>query len=109
MSAQVLIADDEPLIRQSIEGALLEEGFQVTAAASGAEAWARFQEERSDVVLLDVVLGDMDGLDLLRRMRQLVPDSKIILISAHGSIESAVAAMKSGGYDFIRKPFDLEE
>lgn len=109
MNPQVLVADDEPLIRQSIQSALVEEGFQVTAAASGSEAWNRFKEERPDVVLLDLVLGDMDGLDLLRRMRQLVPDSKIILISAHGSIESAVTAMKLGGYDFIRKPFDLEE
>jgi two-component system response regulator AtoC len=109
MNPQVLVADDELLIRQSIQAALVEEGFQVSAAASGAEAWNRFKEERPDVVLLDLVLGDMDGLDLLRRMRQLVPDSKIILISAHGSIESAVTAMKLGGYDFIRKPFDLEE
>jgi len=109
MTPHVLVADDEPLIRHSVEAALLEEGFQVSAAASGSEAWNRFKEERPDVVLLDLVLGDMDGLELLRRMRHLVPDSKVIVISAHGSIESAVTAMKLGGYDFIRKPFDLEE
>jgi two-component system, NtrC family, response regulator AtoC len=109
MSAHVLVADDEPLIRQSIRTVLAQEGFEVTAAASGKEAWLRFREERPDVVLLDLVLGDADGLDLLRRMRHESPDTKVILISAHGSIESAVAAMKLGGYDFIKKPFELEE
>jgi DNA-binding NtrC family response regulator len=109
MSAHVLVADDESLLRQSIRGVLAQEGFEVTAAASGAEAWLRFQEVRPDVVLLDLVLGDADGMDLLRRMRQESPDTKVILISAHGSIESAVTAMKLGGYDFIKKPFELEE
>jgi DNA-binding NtrC family response regulator len=109
MSASVLIADDEALIRQSLRALLADEGFDVGVAASGAEAWARFQETRPDVVLLDLVLGDADGLDLLRKMKQEAPDTKVVLISAHGSIESAVTAMKLGGYDFIKKPFELEE
>ena len=109
MSASVLIADDEALIRQSLRSLLTEEGFDVHVAASGAEAWSRFQETRPDVVLLDLVLGDADGLDVLRKMKQEAPDTKVILISAHGSIESAVTAMKLGGYDFIKKPFELEE
>jgi len=109
MTTHVLIADDEPLIRKSIESVLRDEGFDVSAAGSGADAWATFQEDRPDVVLLDLVLGDADGLELLRRMRGLVADCKVILISAHGSIESAVTAMKLGGYDFIRKPFEIEE
>ncbi|HVU49245.1 MAG TPA: sigma-54 dependent transcriptional regulator [Polyangia bacterium] len=109
MNVQVLIADDEALIRQSVRAVLVEEGFQTTEAASGAETWQRFRDERPDVVLLDLRLGDMDGLDLLRRIRQEAPDVKVILISAHGSIESAVAAMKLGAYDFIKKPFELDE
>jgi DNA-binding NtrC family response regulator len=109
MSANVLIADDEALIRQSVRSVLTQEGFEVAAAASGSEAWARFQQEKPDIVLLDLVLGDADGLELLRRMRQEAPDAKVILISAHGSIESAVTAMKLGSYDFIKKPFELEE
>src|SRR5215467_12736104 len=109
MSAHVLVADDETLIRQSIRTVLAQEGFDVAAAASAAEAWRRFQEDRPDIVLLDLVLGDADGIDLLRRMRLEAPDVKVILISAHGSIESAVAAMKLGGYDFIKKPFELDE
>ncbi|HEX2657919.1 MAG TPA: sigma-54 dependent transcriptional regulator [Polyangia bacterium] len=109
MSTQVLIADDEALIRQSLKAVLADEGFTVSTASSGTEAWSLFQAERPDVVLLDLVLGDTDGIELLKRMRQLVPDSKVILISAHGSIESAVTAMKVGGYDFIKKPFEVEE
>jgi DNA-binding NtrC family response regulator len=109
VSAHVLIVDDEGLIRQSLRIVLAQEGFEVTVAASGAEGWARFRDERPDIVLLDLVLGDSDGLDLLRRMRAEAPDVKVLLISAHGSIESAVTAMKLGGYDFIKKPFELEE
>jgi DNA-binding NtrC family response regulator len=109
LSAHVLIVDDEALIRQSIRMVLAQEGFDVTVAGSGAEGWARFREERPDIVLLDLVLGDADGLDLLRRMRGEAPDIKVLVISAHGSIESAVNAMKLGGYDFIKKPFELEE
>jgi DNA-binding NtrC family response regulator len=109
MSVQVLVADDEALIRQSVRATLAHEGFEVSAASSGREAWLRFHEDRPDVVLLDLVLGDADGLDLLKKMRQESPETKVILISAHGSIESAVTAMKLGGYDFIKKPFELEE
>jgi len=109
MNVQVLIADDEALIRQSVRAVLVEEGFQTTEAASGAETWERFRDERPDVVLLDLRLGDANGLDLLRRIRAEAPDVKVILISAHGSIESAVAAMKLGAYDFIKKPFELDE
>jgi two-component system response regulator AtoC len=109
MTAHVLVADDEPLIRQSIRGVLGQEGYEVVLAASGAEAWARFHEDRPDIVVLDLVLGDADGIDLLRRIRAEAPDTKVVLMSAHGSIESAVTAMKLGAYDFIKKPFELEE
>jgi two-component system, NtrC family, response regulator AtoC len=109
MSAQILIADDESLLRQSLKAALAQEGWSVSTAASGVEAWQRFQEDRPDLVVLDVVLGDADGIELLRRMKGESPETKVLVITAHGSIESAVSAMKLGAYDFIRKPFDLEE
>jgi len=109
MSTHVLVADDELLIRESIRATLVDEQFEVSTAASGEAAWSLFQEERPDVVLLDLVLGDLDGIELLQRIRRLAPECKVILISAHGSIESAVTAMKLGGYDFIKKPFELEE
>jgi DNA-binding NtrC family response regulator len=109
MNVHVLIIDDEPLIRESVTGALSDEGFETSAADSGAEGWRRFQEERPDVVVLDLRLGDLDGLDLLKRIRREDPDVKAIIISAHGSFEAAVNAMKLGAYDFIKKPFELDE
>jgi DNA-binding NtrC family response regulator len=109
LAAHILVADDEALIRQSLRSALTQEGFEVSVAASGQQAWQLFHSGRPDVVLLDLVLGDADGLDILRRIRQEAPEAKVLLMSAYGSIESAVQAMKLGGYDFIKKPFDLEE
>src|SRR5581483_8851666 len=110
MPAQhVLVIDDEVLIRQSLHTVLADEGFEVSAAAAFAEAARAFDEEKPDIVLLDLVLGDGDGLDLLRRMKEQSPAIKVIVVSAHGSFERAVQAMKLGAYDFIKKPFDLEE
>src|SRR3954466_12177691 len=109
MGAHVLVVDDEVLIRQSLRAVLADEGFEVRAAASSAEAAALFDKEKPDIVLLDLVLGDGDGLDLLRRMKEQSPPTKVIVVSAHGSFERAVQAMKLGSYDFIKKPFDLEE
>jgi DNA-binding NtrC family response regulator len=109
VSAHVLVVDDEPLIRQSLHAVLVDEDFHVRAAASAAEAWAAFDQDRPDIVLLDLVLGDGNGLDVLQRIKDAAPWTKVILISAHGSFEHAVKAMKLGGYDFIKKPFELEE
>lgn len=109
MSAHVLVADDEALILSSLRGVLLQEGFEVTVASSGEQAWQHVVKARPDVVLLDLILGDITGIEVLRRIRQLSPETKVILISAHATLEQAVEAMKLGGYDFIRKPFELEE
>ena len=109
MTVNVLVADDEALIRQSLRSMLSQEGFAVTSAVSGAEAWRLFQSERPDVVLLDLVLGDIDGLEVLRRIKQEGPETKVVILSAHGTIERAVSAMKLGAYEFLRKPFELEE
>jgi DNA-binding NtrC family response regulator len=109
MSAHVLVVDDEPLIRQSLRSALQQEGFDADMAADAEDAWERFRRDRPDIVLLDLVLGDADGFDLLKRMKQEAPETKIVIVTAHGSIPRAVAAIKHGAYDFIKKPFDLDE
>lgn len=109
MTAHVLVVDDEGLIRRSLRKVLAQDGYAVTAAASGAEALKLFQTERPDVVLLDLVLGDLDGLEVLRRIKQEGPETKVVILSAHGTIERAVAAMKLGAYEFLRKPFEIEE
>jgi two-component system, NtrC family, response regulator AtoC len=109
MSAQILVVDDEVLIRRSLASALERQGYEVTSAASAAEATARFGDGPPDAVILDLILGDGHGLDLLRQMKANAPETKILVITAHGSVEDAVQAMKLGAYDFVRKPFDLEE
>ena len=109
MTQHVLVVDDEPLIRQSLAAALAREGYQSAAVAGASEAIDAFNRERPDAVVVDLVLQDGHGLDLLRRMRSDAPETKFLVITAQGSIEAAVEAMKLGAYDFVRKPFDLAE
>jgi two-component system response regulator AtoC len=105
----ILIADDEPLIASSLASVLKSEGFDVQVAQNGRQALASAAVTPPDVALVDLVLGDMDGLDVLRKLRGNNAGLPVILLTAHGSIDSAVAAMKAGAYDFIKKPFELDE
>jgi DNA-binding NtrC family response regulator len=100
----ILIVDDEKLIRTTLERAL--SSHKCETAGSLAEATAALQRTRFELVILDLKLGDGSGLELLRRIP---PDTKVVVITAHGSIESAVEAMKLGAFDFVKKPFELEE
>jgi two-component system, NtrC family, response regulator AtoC len=109
MNAHILVVDDEPLICQSLAGALKREGYSVSMAESMASAVQCFAAERPDAVIIDLILGDGNGLELLRGMRNEAPECKFLVITAHGSVEEAVSAMKMGAYDFVRKPFDLAE
>ncbi|MEZ4361171.1 MAG: sigma-54 dependent transcriptional regulator [Kofleriaceae bacterium] len=109
MGAQILIADDEPLIRESLRVRFLDEGCQVSVAGSGAEALAVFEREHPELVLLDLSLGDADGLDIIKHIKNKAPQTKIIVITAYGSVDRGVAALEIGAHDFIKKPFELEE
>ena len=106
---QLLIVDDEPLIRRSLERTFIAAGESVACASSGAEAQALLQSDTFDCAVIDLRLGDTNGLDLLRRIRSQALRTQVIIITAHGDVESAIAALRLGAYDFIRKPFDLEE
>jgi DNA-binding NtrC family response regulator len=105
----VLIVDDEELIRRSLELALAQAGYSVVLAASGREALDCLALEAPDCLVLDLRLGDLPGLEVLREARERFPELKAIVITAHGDVDSAVAALRLGAYDFIKKPFDLEE
>src|SRR5574341_1194269 len=105
----VLVVDDEHLIRWSLEQQLRREGYSVLLAETGAEALQRAQADVPDLVLLDVRLPDADGLEILERLRAANPEALVIMITAHGGVESAVRAMKLGAHDYIIKPFDVEE
>jgi two-component system nitrogen regulation response regulator NtrX len=105
----ILVVDDEPGVRSALSGVLRDEGYQVDAVESGEACLDRLAREAYDVVLLDVWLPGADGLATLERMRERQVDAPVIMISGHGSIESAVRAIKLGAFDFIEKPLSLEK
>lgn len=107
MSQQVfdiLIVDDEADIRESMAGILQDEGYNTRTAASGPEAFEAVSEKVPDMVLLDIWMEGMDGLEVLSRLKRRVPELPVIMISGHGTIETAVQATQKGAYDFIEKP-----
>jgi DNA-binding NtrC family response regulator len=101
----VLCADDEPRIRELIATVLGNEGFRVVKAEDGREALSLFEADRPDLVLLDLRMPHVDGLQVLRRIKTLSPAVPVVLISGYGDIRTAVDAMRLGAYDFIEKPF----
>ena len=108
MTKTIMIVDDEPSIRTSLEGVLEDEGFKVICASDGQEALKTMEEEMPDLVLLDIWMPGIDGIETLERMRALHPGLQVIMISGHGTIETAVSATKLGAFDFIEKPLSLE-
>jgi two-component system nitrogen regulation response regulator NtrX len=109
MTETILIVDDEPGIVQSLHGILTDEGFEVMAAERGLKALDIIRETIPDIVLLDIWMPDIDGIEILKRIRELYPGLQVIMISGHGTIETAVKATKLGAYDFIEKPLSLEK
>ncbi len=108
MSRHVLIVDDEESIRKSLGGALKDEGYRTSLAASGREALESMRADKPDVVLLDIWMPEMDGLETLKHIKSDWPDQSVIVMSGHGNIETAVRATKLGAFDFIEKPLSLE-
>jgi two-component system nitrogen regulation response regulator NtrX len=104
----ILIIDDESSIRESLQGALEDEGYTVAAADSGESGLDCLNRRDFDVVLLDVWLPGMDGLEALEKIRELAHPPEVIMISGHGNIEVAVRATKLGAFDFLEKPLSLE-
>jgi DNA-binding NtrC family response regulator len=106
---RILVVDDEMSIRESLSGWLQQDGYQVETAPGGPEALAKTQENHYDIMLLDVKMPEMDGLTLLKRLKEQDPDTLIVMMTAHGDIHDAVEAMRLGAYDYLLKPFELEE
>jgi len=107
--SSILIVDDEGGIRQSLSGVLREDGYQVEAVASGEECLQLLQQQPVDLVLLDVWLDGVDGLEVLRRVRESDTGPMVVMISGHGNIETAVRATKLGAFEFLEKPLSLEK
>jgi two-component system, NtrC family, response regulator PilR len=105
----ILVIDDERSMLELLEIILTKEGYQVTCADSGRQAIALLQKESYDLLLCDIKLGDINGIEVLKQAKANKPDSVVIMISAYSSAENAVEAMNEGAYDYVPKPFDNEE
>jgi two-component system nitrogen regulation response regulator NtrX len=105
----VLIVDDQTDIRQSLQGVLEDEDYKVSSAGSGEACLETLHKQEFDVVLLDVWLPGMDGLETLQKIREIESAPEVIMISGHGTIETAVRATKLGAYDFLEKPLSLDK
>lgn len=108
MSASILIVDDEESILTSLSSILSDEGYEVAVAKNGMEALRAYMTDPPDLMILDIWMPEMDGMETLRRVRELVPTAQVMMMSGHGSIETAVKGIKLGAYDYIEKPLSLE-
>jgi len=109
MYPAVLIVDDESTIIDSLEGILSDDGFEVMHAFNGYEALKKIDAHSPDIVLLDIWMPGMDGIDTLKEIKQHHPSLPVVMITGHGSIESAVDATKSGAFDFLEKPLSIDK
>ena len=109
MARTVLIVDDEESIIQSLQGILTDEGFEVISAGSGSSALEKIDEVMPDIVLLDIWMPGMDGIETLIKIKESHSELQVVMMSGHGTIETAVKATKLGAYDFIEKPLSIEK
>ena len=106
---KILVVDDEHLIRWSLEQNLKKQGYEVITAGNGEDALRLAREEQPDLVLLDIQLPGISGIEVLERIKEYEEDIIVIMVTAHGGLETAVNAMRLGAYDYISKPFNLDE
>src|SRR5580765_6906154 len=107
--ATLLVADDDPGLRESLERTLTREGYRVVLASDGRAALERVQAGGVDLIVTDLRMPGLTGLELLRAAKAIMPDVDVILLTAFGTVEEAVKAMKDGAYDFLTKPFRREQ
>ncbi len=106
---KILVVDDEAIMRDSLRDWLNDSGYDVLTAGNGPEALELMSKEKPGVAVIDLVLPGSDGLDLLRKAKQLLPSIQVIIITAYSSVHTAIAAIKEGAYDYIEKPFSPEK
>ena len=109
MAARILIADDEDSLRWVLEKGLKQAAYDVTGVSDGDSAVRAFEAEPFDLAFLDVRMPGMDGLTALKRLREIRPAAQVIVMTAHGTMDTAIQAMQKGAYDYLTKPFDLDE
>ncbi len=106
---RILVIDDEAIVRVSCQRVLTPEGFDVIVVPSGREAIDRLEKERFDLVLTDLKMPDMDGLEVLKTIKSRWPELIVIIITGYGTISTAVQAIKLGAFEYIEKPFTPED
>jgi DNA-binding NtrC family response regulator len=109
MKPSILVVDDDEVMRQTLSDVLKKKGYAVSTAETGGHTLSSIKEQLFDLVLLDIRLPDMDGLDVLKGIKEIESDLMVIVMTAYSDVQTAVMAMKSGAYDYIDKPFELEE
>lgn len=106
---RILVVDDEAAMRQSLKDWLMEDDYEVDLAASGEDAVSMARDRSWDIILLDLKMPGMDGLETMSRLKKMIPETEILMMTAYGSIDTAVQAMKEGAFDYLVKPFDPDE
>ena len=109
MSFQALVIDDESQVRDFVATVLENEGWQVTSSSSAEDAFEKLDDANWSVVFCDVMLGGADGFAVLRRFKEELPETKVVLMTGHGSAAGALDATSFGAYDYLLKPFGPEE
>ena len=109
MTASILVVDDEPAIQDILTWSLAAEGYRVATAGSGEEALTRVEEQDFDIILTDIVMPGLDGLEVLERSRVLNPRAAVIVMTAYAALETAIAALRRGACDYLEKPFSIED
>jgi len=102
---KILVVDDEAIVRESLRDWLIDVGYQVFIAENGPKALEIIEKERLGIVITDLVMPGMDGIEMMKRAKEIQPDIEVIIITAYASIPTAIAAMREGAYDYIEKPF----
>ena len=106
---RILVVDDEEIVRESLSGWLEKDGYTVATAPDGPSALARVEAERWSILLVDMKMPGMDGLQVLERVKEIQRDTTVVIMTAYATVDTAVSAMKLGAYDYLVKPFDPEE
>ena len=109
MTVKILVVDDEKTARTTLADILRLEGYDVTAVESGGSALSLLSEQEIDLMLLDIRMPGMDGIEVMRKAIEMSPDTQIIMLTAHGSMESAIKSLRYGAHDYLLKPSSPQE
>ncbi len=109
MNCKVLLVDDEKTMVKYLSRRLVKRGFEISVAYSGLSALDELKNSNFDVVLLDVLMPEMDGIETLREIKKIKPETEVIMLTGHASVEVGIEGMKAGAFNYIMKPFDPNE